>query len=588
MNPNIHFSHLFVDELARSGLRHVCIAPGSRNTPMTLAFAAHPHIRVHSLLDERCAAFFALGLAMATRQPVAVLCTSGSAAANFFPAIVEANMSQVPLLVLTADRPHELRHSGANQTMDQVKLFGGYPLWSVDMAVPEAEASELAIRNVRATAARAMAVANGLVKGVVHINLPFRKPLEPTSDEANQHVFDADAKPIKLTRGKLLPAQADVDALAELVAQHERGVIVCGPRCADAPFPQAVLELSRLSGYPVLADPLSGLRFGYEGVVGSYELAVSDASVREVDVVIRFGAVPTSAVLCGWLSRCGAAHRVHIVEHGVWADDDHRINWLLQADPALTCELISRDLSGLPRPDRSARLEDWNNLEQETRVALHTALSTGAWFDGAAVHELLEALPEGARVFVGNSLPIRHVDEFGYARSKRIEIFGSRGVSGIDGNVSTALGIAAADSSRPTVGLVGDVTLYHDMNGLLAMQRLGLNNATMMVLNNNGGAIFHRLPIAKIDPPFTELFITPHGLSFEHAAQLYGLRYAKAQSRETLRAALKARFDGAADAAQLAAQMAAQFVEVPSDAKHDLAIRKQIQAELENHRAIFN
>ena len=525
MNPNAYFSDIFVDELARSGLRHVCIAPGSRNTPMTLAFAAHPNIKVHSLLDERCAAFFALGLAMATRQPVAVLCTSGSAAANFFPAIVEASMSQVPLIVLTADRPPELRHSGANQTMDQVKLFGCYPLWAVDMAVPEANASELAIRNLQAMAARAVAVADGLVKGVVHINLPFRKPLEPTLQEAAQHAFESDASPIKIARGRMMPTQADVTALALLIAQHERGIIVCGPRCADEPFPQAVLALSRLSGYPVLADPLSGLRFGYDEVIGSYEATlnlaglslpasslVASVKTREVadvvddadvvDIVIRFGAVPTSAVLCGWLSQCGAAHRIHITEHGVWADDDHRINWQLQADPTATCQAISRDLAAFrgsqaEQPARSAWRESWRTLEHKSRTSLQQGL-TNTWFDGTAVHELLEAIPQNARLFVGNSLAIRHVDEFGYTRNKPIQLFGSRGVSGIDGNVSTALGIAAADLSRPVVGLVGDVTLYHDMNGLLAMQRLGLHNATLVVINNNGGAIFHRIFIKKI------------------------------------------------------------------------------------------
>jgi 2-succinyl-5-enolpyruvyl-6-hydroxy-3-cyclohexene-1-carboxylate synthase len=248
------------------------------------------------------------------------------------------------------------------------------------------------------------------------------------------------------------------------------------------------------------------------------------------------------------------------------------VNWLLQANPALACELVSRNVLALLRPDRSGRANDWNSLEQKTRTALQTVLSSGAWFDGAAVHELLEALPDGARLFVGNSLPIRHVDEFGYARQKRIEMFGSRGVSGIDGNISTALGIAAADLSRPVVGLVGDVTLYHDMNGLLALQRQSLHNAALMVLNNNGGAIFRRLPIARIDPPFTELFTTPHDLQFEHAAKLYGLRYARADNREALRAALNARFDGVADAPQL--------IEVPSDAKSDLSTRKAILADL--------
>lgn len=569
MNANVFVADIFVDELARGGLRHACIAPGSRSTPLTLAFSAHPDIAVHSLLDERSAGFFALGLAMATQQPVAMLCTSGSAAANFFPAVVEARMSNVPLIVLTADRPHELRHSGANQTIDQIKLYGHYALWSVDMALPEASPAELSVRNVRTTAARALATAGGLTKSVVHINFPFRKPLEPTPEEALQHVFTNEARPFtRITHGRLLPDELDVSELARLIATHERGVIVCGPRCEGDSFSRSVAQLSERSGYPIFADALSGLRFGNPNVISCYDafLSHSGASVAFTpDVVIRFGAVPTSATLCNALSRSGAAHRIHVVQDDGWADDDHRTTWLLQADPTATCDALAPHLGSRGPTEWSLRV---HRFEHESRTMLQEALGAGEWFDGAAVHELLEALPEGARLFAGNSLPIRHVDEFGFARRSCFSVFGSRGASGIDGNISTALGIAAADLAAPCVALVGDVTLYHDMNGLLAVRRFGLNNATIIVLNNNGGGIFHRLPVARLEPPFTQLFLTPHDLNFEHAAALYNLNYVRANNREELRACLHARFSGQPGSAQ--------FIEVPTDARRDLAQRKAI------------
>jgi 2-succinyl-5-enolpyruvyl-6-hydroxy-3-cyclohexene-1-carboxylate synthase len=563
MNANLTWSEIFVDELARSGLRHVCIAPGSRNTPLTLAFAAHPTIKVHSLLDERCAGFFALGLALATGAPVAVLCTSGSAIANFFPAVVEAHMSQVPLLVLTADRPHELRHSGANQTIDQVKLFGDYAQWSVDMALPESAPGELAQRNLRTTAARALATANGLRPGVVHLNFPFRKPLEPTPPEAAEHApgFAQSGEPhTYFSRGRIEPGDDDLAALAALIEAHPRGAIVCGPNCPDG-LASPLLALAHAAAYPVFADPLSGVRADDAAVIGSYDLLLGAAGLSlQPDLILRFGAMPTSAALCDALAASGAAQRIHVAESGAWADDDHRTGWFLQANEAVLCRGLSRALAGRERAE-SDWLRGWHRVDAAARVALQQALQA-QWFDGAAVQATLDALPEGARAFVGNSLAVRHADEFA-PNTSRVKVFGSRGASGIDGNVSTVLGIAAADTTRRTVGTVGDVTLHHDMNGLLAINRLGLRNAQIVVLNNNGGAIFLRLPIAKLDPPFTELWITPHGIDFAGAAQTYGLSFARAASR-----------------AELEQQLAAgtQLIEVRTDAHADMAARQAVRA----------
>ncbi len=537
-NRNLLWATIVVDELARAGLRAVCIAPGSRSTPLTLAFAQHPEITVYPHMDERSAAFFALGIALKTDTPVALVCTSGSAAVNFFPAIVEAHESQVPLIVLTGDRPPELRGSGANQTIDQVKLYGEYALWSVDVALPEATPDLLLIRSLRTTAARAYATANGLRKGVVHLNMPFRKPLEPTLVESDVTDFPAresDAPFTAFSRSVVFAPSSQWDAFEAMLKRYEKGLIVCGPGTPTGDFTNALALLAQTSGYPILADPLAGLRFGEQTkaalVVGGYETFLNGAGLEAPDVVIRFGQVPTSQWLSNYLDRAQPQHTIQISESGVWADDLHRTTEFIQADPL---EFVAALYSDEAYRTHSAWLEQWHTLEGATWDTTTQALNSGEDFDGAFVYDLIEALPAGAQLFAGNSLSIRHVDQFGKPSAKPIHIYGNRGASGIDGNVSTALGIAS-QTGEPLVLLVGDITFYHDMNGLFAIKNLHLSSVTIVLMNNDGGGIFNRLPISGYDPAFTELFIMPHGLPFEHAAKLYGLEWASTDNRAEFR-----------------------------------------------------
>jgi len=602
-NPNFVWSEIFVNALAQGGLQAVCIAPGSRSTPLTLAFSAHPDIQVYLHLDERSAAFFALGLALATEKPVALLCTSGSAAANFFPALVEATMSGVPLLLLTTDRPHELRHSGANQTIDQVKLYGDQVLWSVDMPVPQADVPAVALRNLHVLATRALAVADGLVKGPVHLNFPFRKPLEP---EGGEWRVESGAIPSTLhsplssqiSRGRVHPTAEQITHLSDLIRQYPRGLIVCGPRCPGGEFPEAVWQLSQVIGYPLLADPLSGVRFGVPESIGGYDtfLMGDGPGWPEPQVIIRFGQVPTSKWLNEYLDKINPAHRLHIRENGVWADDSHRTTWFLQADEAVTCrELVGTlgtqgnlvnseqlavsgefpDIHHSPftiHHSPFSRLSVSQSLslsvsstERAHWHSLHAALAE-SWFDGAAVAEVVAALPEGANLFMGNSLPIRHLDQFGAPTAKHFRVFGNRGASGIDGNVSSALGIAAAYPHTPLVAIIGDITFYHDLNGLLAVKQHQLNNVTFVLLNNNGGGIFRRLPIAKIEPPFTELFLTPHGLQFGPVVEMYGLKHELVRGRDAFRTALYASLTSSQST----------VIELQTDSAEDLRIRQQL------------
>lgn len=555
INPNILWATTFVAELAASGLTAVSIAPGSRSTPLTLAFAAHPKIQVYAHIDERSAAFFALGLAQATDRPVAIVCTSGTATANFHPAIIEAHQAQVPLLVLTGDRPHELRHSGANQTIDQVKMFGDHVLWSVDMGLPEISLPDVALNNVRATAARAFATADGtmtgLRKGAVHINFPFRKPLEPADPQL--HIFDesifedneASGTPRhRILQGCLTPTTEQVDELAALINRHEMGLIVVGPLRLHGEsarkFAAALMALSQRSGYPILADPLSGVRFGYDQpdenarIVSSYETflaaGVDAQSFDQPDVVIRFGAVPTSKWLNAYLDGIAPLHRVHVRENGVWADDNHKTTLFLQANEAEICCALAEAVMQRGDGDWSSRLLQ---TEKSCRQATQDALDS-ATFDAAYMLDLVNMLPQNARLFMGNSLPIRHLDQFCGPTGQRISVYGNRGASGIDGTVSCALGVAAAGSD-PLVLALGDVTFAHDLNGLLAAKQVIVDEkrvpVTIVLFNNGGGGIFRRLPIAKFEPPFEALFLTPQALDFESIVRGYGWAFVSVNRR---------------------------------------------------------
>ena len=574
MNPATLWATTFVDALAAAGLTAVCISPGSRSTPLTLAFDAHPDVEVTMHLDERSAAFFALGMAVAADKPVALVCTSGTAVANYMPAVVEANMSQVPLLLLTADRPPELRHSGANQTIDQVKFFGDQALWSVDVALPQADPPAVALRNLRTLTARAYAAANALRKGPVHLNFPFRKPLEPENDVQFTH---NDTHTTIFQHGRLIPTSNQLQQLTEIIANNPRGLIVCGPRCPGGEFVAAAAALAIRSGYPLFADPISGLRFGAHveetPIISGYESFLQhDPGWPQPQVILRFGAVPTSKWLNAYLERVRPQYRIHVRECGVWADDSHQTSHFLQANETAVCRALldsgnwqkvikNKGHEKSPNSPRNPQISDssyfqefsevysipqreesgWLTAVSQTEAAHWQTLNsklTATDFEGAYVADVVRLLPAGAALFMGNSLPIRHLDQFGQAQPKPIYAYANRGASGIDGNVSTALGLHFGRGGR-LAAVLGDITFYHDLNGLLAIKQLKLENMTIVLLNNDGGGIFQRLPIAQHDPPFTRLFATPHGLDFAPVCEMYGLALKRPSSRSEFQLAFK-------------------------------------------------
>jgi 2-succinyl-5-enolpyruvyl-6-hydroxy-3-cyclohexene-1-carboxylate synthase len=573
-NRNIFWAKTFVDELVLCGLEHVCIAPGSRSTPLVIAFAENPNVTIHSIIDERSAAFFALGLGLATGKPAAVLCSSGTATVNFHPAIVEARYAHVPLIVLTADRPHELRDSGANQTVDQVKMFGEHVLWFYDVALPEAEPAAVAVRNLRTLAARAYSKTLDFEQGPVHLNFPFRKPLEPIPvptdrTDVEPHPFD-NARPFtQIARGVLQPSEQQINLLVDAVQQSERGLIICGPRTpSDESFAQALAVFSERTGFPIFADVLSNLRFSPNvKTLGGYDTFLTEPTFEPPDLILHFGAMPASGTLEQWLNRIPTLRRMLINQDGVWTDAYHRLTELIQVDETLLLQAVTDTVD----TKSSAWSQQVQDTEQITWQSMDLALSQEL-FDGAAVAEIINALPEDTQVFIASSLPVRNAEQYAKPHAKALHFYSNRGASGIDGTISSAFGVAAADRERPTVMITGDLAFYHDMNGLLAAKRNELRNLTIFLINNDGGGIFKRLPITDFEPPFTELFLTPHGLDFSHAAQMYGLDYQQVESLDTLREI----------ASQVGTVEKAAVIEIRTNAERDFERRTEINQAVRN------
>lgn len=535
----------FVDELVRAGVREAIVCPGSRSTPLALALRAHPGVRVYVLLDERSAGFFAVGLARAARRPVAILATSGTAVVNFTPAVVEAFHARVPLVVLTADRPPELRDRGAPQTIDQVRLYGQQVKWFAELALDEAGADEL-LDHVRSVAGRAVATATTGPAGPVHLNLPFREPLLP-SGRLDPAGFDADAThagapaaPAPFTAvvsGPRTLEPGEVAALARRLASVRRGLIVAGPQ-DDPVFPEAVARLARATGFPILADPLSQVRRGPHD--RAFVLSRGDLIVRpgawigahRPELVLRFGAMPTSKPIVELL-RSARPAQVVVDGDGGWREAAILPTTFVHADGTLVARALADALesdrvaagaaAGTAADEAGSWAADWLAAERAATDAV------GTWLAGLAERDepfeplpfvhLAELLPEGAVLWSGSSMPVRDLDTYLPSGPGAARLLANRGVNGIDGVVSSALGAAAAGTGR-VVLVVGDLSFLHDLNALVAARLHGLT-ATIVLVNNDGGGIFSFLPQATADMPGTglpeayeELFGTPHGVDF--------------------------------------------------------------------------
>jgi 2-succinyl-5-enolpyruvyl-6-hydroxy-3-cyclohexene-1-carboxylate synthase len=525
------FARTLVDEWTRHGVTDACLAPGSRSAPLALALAGDERIRLHVHLDERSASFFGLGIARATGRPVVLLCTSGTAAANFHPAVLEAHHGRVPLVVCTADRPPELRDTGAGQTIDQVRLFGAAVRWFHDAEVPTDRPGAGA--SWRALASRAVAEATGPAAGPVHLNLPFREPLVPTGDELVEAPGRSDDRPWTASApGVRAPSVEMLDALAHLVADRPRGLVVAG--WGAGVRPSTLLRFAEVAGWPVLAEPLSNLRV--PGTVAAYDPLVrvpGFTDAHQPDVVLRIGAPTTNKPLTQWLAP--EVDQVVVDPDGAWLDPLHAASGRMVADPELLLGALADAVDVMVDDDWVQR---WARVDAAARTAIDTLVD--GWsepFEGRIARDVVRATPSGASLVVASSMPVRDVESFAAARDG-LTFHANRGVNGIDGFVSTALGVAAA-SDGPTVALVGDLCFLHDANGLLGASERGVD-AAFVVVDNGGGGIFSFLPQADLPEHFEALFGTPQAVDLGALAAVHGIPVRDVSTADELEPALLA------------------------------------------------
>ena len=524
---NLLWAFALIDGLASAGVTRAVISPGSRSTPLVLACDAHPAIEISVQVDERCAAFLALGQARASGRPVILIATSGSAPAHWYPAVIEASHSNIPLILLSADRPPELHGWGANQTTDQQRLFGGHLRAFHDPG--PALADSTARKRMHHLGNRAAKQALQPHPGPLQINLPLREPLLPESRVDLPQPADASVLPLS----RPVPDPEQLDTTLALIA-GQPGIIVCGAPDHGEPFAAAVTRLAQQLRCPILADPLSNLRFGAhdrQTVICRYDAFLHARSAAlKPGWILRFGALPVSKRLLQFMERT-AAPVILCDPYRQWPVAPPNTAQTLAADPALLCDAIH---TRAPAPGRAGWLEQFQRLEQISHGVMSPDTRDDRPFEGGLIQDMLTTLPEGSLLFSGNSMPIRQLDSWSGSSAKRLHIHANRGVSGIDGNLSTFIGMSCGDYPA-AVALLGDLAFYHDMNGLLAAAG---RNLVIVLLNNNGGGIFGYLPQSALES-YEPYWNTATNLDFQHSAALYRLGYQRVTRQSGFRPALE-------------------------------------------------
>jgi 2-succinyl-5-enolpyruvyl-6-hydroxy-3-cyclohexene-1-carboxylate synthase len=547
-DPQTQWAAVLLESLVQAGVRSAVISPGSRSTPLVWAASRTRGLDCCCLIDERSAGFYALGQARISGLPSLLVCTSGSALANYFPAVIEARESGVPLIVLSADRPFELTHAGAHQTIDQTRLFGAYAPYH-ELGTPVAHGE--ALLGLRRTAWQAVRASLDAPRGAVHLNFRARKPLEPSAEPPSLELPPLRSRAPLGRAERAAPRPSDVDALLALLEQSRCPLLVCGAQALhDAPSPELVARYVELTGSVACVETVSQQRLAAAGpgegglICDSYDWLLGDAGLSRAlapDFVLQLGATPVSAVLERMLSDRAAPIECAIVAESGWPDPVHQSALVLRARATDLLEAVCAALERRPRPVRP-RLSLWRAAQALARGAVdgHTAERFG---EAAAVVEVGAALPHGSVLAVGNSLPPRLLDRYVATRSRDIRVCCQRGASGIEGAVAGALG-AATQTEAPVTLLLGDISFLHDIGSLWAALPSRTQAAphrqpiVLVVLNNAGGRIFEQLPIARAPGAPIAWWTTPHALRLSAAAELYGVAYAEARDRAALRAAL--------------------------------------------------
>lgn len=519
------YLHALISELVKNGVEHAVISPGSRSTPISLLLAEQEAINLHVHVDERSAAFFALGIAKASKKPTVIVCTSGTAAANYFPAIVEAKISRIPLIVLTADRPHELRDVGAPQAIDQLDLYGKHVKWFMEMSTPDN--SPGMIRYAKTVGARAVSMAKQHPSGPVHVNIPLREPLIPDLDNLDRYRLEEKEKPsIRMEIGEFrISDDYFQDLAASLEGQGDRkGIIICGEIDRED-FSAKVTQLAEKIGFPIIADPLSQLRSNCvdtDIIIDTYDTFLRNEKVKSLlkpDVIIRFGSMPISKPLTIFLRENESAKQIVVDGGSGYRDPNQLTTDMVYCEEEYFCEKLTSVISHC---SINHYLNKWVDINELTKKELMQTTEIQEISEAKLFHSLGEMIPDDAVLFVGNSMPIRDLDTFFHKQNKKVTIIANRGANGIDGTISTALGVGVI--KQPLFLIVGDLTFFHDLNGLVLSQLYKVP-ITVLLINNNGGGIFSFLPQVDLPRHFELLFGTPLDLDFKHAVEMYKGQY---------------------------------------------------------------
>ena len=575
------WADLLIEELVRNGVDTFCITPGSRSTPLTIAAARNTRANCTVHYDERGAAFFALGYARAAEKPAALICTSGTAAANYYPAVIEAAQSRIPMIVLTADRPPELLDTGANQSIRQPGMFGSYTRWRFDMPCPSWDVSR-AFAFVLTTVDQAVYRATSFEAGPVHINCPFREPLTPNDSESALEAFRGSFANLLASSGpytQYAPVPRGIDPatqerLCALVEEARRPLLAVGQlqRAADR---AAVAALASQLRCPIFPDVASGLRLGFQGesIVSHFDLLLSPSEIAHEllpDLLLHVGGAMVSKLFQLWLERRPPDHYVRIADHPGRTDPGHVVSLRIEADIPRACEAIKS--CGLEVKDSDRLPLIWLNLIREYRKRCTLFLDgyferDDALTEPAVARCVAASVREGDGLFLGNSMPIRDMQRYAADTGAAPVVFANRGASGIDGTIATVAGIARG-SGRTVTAILGDLAALHDLNSL-ALLREVKTSVVLVVINNDGGGIFHFLPVARQGQVFEPYFGTPHGLGFEHAAAMYGLDFARPESLTGFKAAYETAID----------RPKTTLIEVRTDRTENAGLHERIDAQ---------
>lgn len=576
-NVNTLWSSILVETLQRLGLRIAVICPGSRSTPLTLAFASNHQIEAIPILDERSAAFFALGIAKRSGLPTVLICTSGTAGANFYPAMIEARESRIPLILLTADRPPELRDCHAGQAIDQVKFYGHYPNWQTELSIPSLERGLL--NYLRQTLIYAWERSLFPTPGPIHLNIPFREPLTPLPDpnlEPLKQQFRSEDFFSEVLSDSLKPAPFFPFNNSSLVLPEwlscSKGIIIAGPAqpLLSEAYCHAVSQLSQSLGYPVLAEGLSPLRNQIHlnpYLISAYDVILRNPALSQrliPEVVIQLGDFPTSKELRNWIETLQPRRWIVDPSHHNFDPLHGKTIHLRGSVEQLVSQLIDIPL---PTELPNEYLQLWCSAEAKIQQAIdRTMHSIDTLVEPKVAWVLSQSLPAETAIFIANSMPVRDVEFFWKPNRSKVKPFFSRGANGIDGTLSTALGIA--HDGQPTVLLTGDLALLHDTNGFL-MRNKFKGHLTILLINNNGGGIFEMLPIANFNPPFEEFFATPQNINFSQLCTTYGVEYELIESWPQLQQRLNP-----------LPTTGIRVLEVPTNRRTDAAWRKRHLSQL--------